>query len=74
MGVRPERQRLEVDLGILPDLGVDQAAEQPFEQPLQQTFPRKGAITADRLFQSDVTLGPRIDHPNPLRIASIPYI
>jgi hypothetical protein len=72
--IRPKRQCLEIDLGIFPDLGIDQAAEQPFEQPLQQTFTGKGPITPDRLFQSDVTLGPRIDHPNPLRIASIPYI
>ena len=49
MAVRPERQRLEVDLGILPDLGIDQAAEQPFEQPLQQTFTGKGAMAPDRL-------------------------
>ena len=62
MAVRPERQRLEVDLGILPDLGIDQAAEQPFEQPLQQTFTGKGAMAPDRLFQADMALGPRIDH------------
>ena len=69
-----ERQRLEVDLGIFPDLGVDQAAEQPFEQPLQQTFTGKGTIAPDRLFQADMALGPRIDHSNPLRITSIPYV
>ena len=34
MTVGPERQRLEIDLGVFPDLGVDQTAEQPFEQTL----------------------------------------
>ncbi|MNT84694.1 hypothetical protein D3C72_2247410 [compost metagenome] len=28
---------LHVDLGVLPDLGIDQAGEQQFEQPLRQT-------------------------------------
>ncbi len=62
MRVRLERQRLEVDLGILPDLGVDQATEQPFEHPLQQAFTGENAIAPDRLFQADMALGPRIDH------------
>ena len=74
VAVRPERQRLEVDLGILPDLGVDQAAEQPLEQSLQETFAGKRAIAPDRLFQADMALGPRIDHSNPLRIDSIRHI
>jgi hypothetical protein len=31
MAVGPQRQGLEIDLGILPDLGVDQAIEKPLE-------------------------------------------
>ena len=61
MTVGRQRQRLEIDLGILPDLGVDQAAEQPFEQPLQKTLTGQCAIAPDRLLEADMALGPRID-------------
>jgi len=66
-----ERQRLEINLGILPDLGIDQAAEQPFEQPLQKPFAGERAVAPDGLFQADMALGPRFDHSHPLRIDSL---
>ena len=56
-----ERQRLEVDLGILPDLGVDQAAKQSFEQTLQKSFAAQGPVAAYRLFEAQIALSPRID-------------
>ena len=64
MAVGPERQRLEVDLGVFPDLGVDEAAEQPFEQLLQKSLAGQDAIAADRLFQADIALSPRIGQPH----------
>ena len=64
MAVWPERQRLEVDLGIFPDLGIDEATEQPCEQALQKPLAGQGAIAADRLFQADIALIPRIGQPS----------
>ena len=52
MAVGPQRQRLEVDLGILPDLGIDQAAEQPLEQPLQESLTAQRPMAAYRLLQA----------------------
>ncbi len=40
---RFQRQRLHVDLGILPDLGVDEAAEGQGEQPVLAGRARRGA-------------------------------
>ena len=54
-----ERQRLEVDFGILPDLGVDQAAEQLLEQTLQKCLARKPPMASSR-FRAAVSSGPRM--------------
>ena len=48
-----ERQRLEIDLGIFPDLRVDQAAEQPLEQALEKAFAGQCSMAAHRMFQAD---------------------
>src|SRR5260221_7001961 len=74
MAVRPQRQRLEVELGVLPDLGIDEAAKQPLEQLFQETFTGESAIAPDSLFQTDMALGPQIHHPDTLRINSIRHI
>ena len=67
MAVRPECQRLEVDLRVFPDLRVDEATEQPFEDVLQESLARQDATAADRLFQADIALIPRIGQPNDSR-------
>ncbi len=38
MAIAVERQRLEIDLRVFPDLRVDQAAEQPLEQAFEKAF------------------------------------
>ena len=38
VAVSIELQRLEIDLGVFPDLRVDQAAEQPLEQAFEEAF------------------------------------
>ena len=52
VALRRERERLEVDLGVFPDLGVDQSLERPGEHDFEQAFAREGAIAAHRLVQA----------------------
>ena len=52
MAVGLQRQRLEVDLGVLPDLGIDQAAEKPLEQPLQEALAAQRPVAAHRLLEA----------------------
>ena len=44
--------RLEVDLGILPDLGVYEALEEPFEHPFQKSLAAQGAMATDSLLEA----------------------
>ena len=62
MAVAIERQRLKIDLGIFPDLRVDQAAKQPLEQVLEKAFAGRCSVAAHRLFQADSALASRISH------------
>jgi hypothetical protein len=62
MAIAIERQRLEIDLGVFPDLRVDQAAEQPLEQAFEEALPGQCSMAAHRLFQADSVLASRISH------------
>ena len=66
-----ERQRLEVDLGVFPDLGVDEAAEEPLEQPLQKPLAGQRAMAADRLLQADIDSRPADRPTQQLRLEPI---
>ena len=74
-----ERQRLEIDLGVFPDLRIDQAAEQPLEHTLEKALSGQCSMAANRLFQADTALALRISHSstpkrlNPLHIAHDPF-
>ena len=59
--LRCQRHRLHVDLRVFPDLGIDQAAEQPLEQLLQEPLAGHDLMAAHRLLQDRMVLGPRID-------------
>lgn len=63
MVVGAQLQGLEIDLGILPDLGVDQAVEKPLEQSLQEPFPAQHPVAAHCLLEAQITVRPRIDQP-----------
>ena len=66
MTIRLQRQGFEIDLGIFPDLRIDESPEQPLEHLFEQAFAGQYAMTADRLFETDVTLDPRVyqsQHP-----------
>ena len=52
VALRRQRQRLHVDLGVLPNLRIDQALERPGEHDFEQAFARKRAIAAHRLVQA----------------------
>ncbi len=58
--VRAHLQRLEIDLGILPDLGVHQAMEEALEQPLQEPFPAQRPVASHRLLETQISIGLRI--------------
>ena len=61
MAVGLQRQRFEVDLRVLPDLGVDQPAEEALEQPLEESFTAQRPVAAYRLLEAQIAIGPRID-------------
>ncbi len=52
MAVGLQRQRLEIDLGVLPDLGVYQPAEEALEQPLEKSFAAQRPVAAYRLLEA----------------------
>ena len=64
MAIGGQRQRLDIDFRVFPYLGVDEAAEQPFEDMLQESLAGQDAIAADHLFQADIALIPRIGQPH----------
>ena len=47
-----QRQRLEIDLRILPDRGVDQPAEEALEQPLEEALTAQRPVAAYRLLEA----------------------
>ena len=59
--VEAELQGLEIDLGVLPDLGIDQAVEKPLEQPLLEPFLAQRLVASHRLLEAQITIRPRID-------------
>ena len=64
-------QRLEIDLGVLPDLGVDQPAEEALEQPLQESFTAQRPVAAYRLLEAQINIGPRIDQSKDSKLEPI---
>lgn len=69
--LRTECQRFEIDLGTLPDLGVDETAKEAFEQSFQNPFEGKRTVAPHGFFQTDAAFSPQIGHSHSPRIDSI---
>ena len=52
MTVGLQRQCFEIDLRILPDLGLDQPAEEALEQPLEESLTAQSPVAAYRLLEA----------------------
>ncbi len=61
MTIGLQRQRLQVDLWVFPDLGVNQAMEELLEQPFQKSLAAQRRMTAHGLLEAEMAVGPRID-------------
>ena len=64
VAVALERQRLEVDVRVFPDLGVDETVEQSFEEAFEDPFATESAVPAHRLLQSDTAFHLRMAQPD----------